>query len=388
MRWIQILLSLAAAVGVWVQGRGAFPAAGRLAEEAEGRLENTDPRAGAEAELFRQALARDSASPYRWCDLGETLAAAGHGRQAEYCFRRAVELGPNLPPVLMRAANYHLLGDESRRALAETSRILALVREYDGAIFGLYRRLEVPAADVIEYGLPAHPPSRAALFEDTLANGTVQEAGHVWALLEREGQAGDAAATKYAGFLLARHAYREAGAAWRRRFGLRDPEVFNGGFETTPLGGGLDWRIDPVEGVEAGRDATERHRGASSLRLSFQEAGNVAYHHVTGHAIVSGGVYRFSAFVKASALTTDQGIRLRLRDADSPALLDVSTRQVAGTTGWEETALLVRIPPGLHLVEIVIVREPSLKFDNKIRGSVWIDDVSLSPAASADPGND
>jgi hypothetical protein len=36
-------------------------------------------------------------------------------------------------------------------------------------------------------------------------------------------------------------------------------------------------------------------------------------------------------------------------------------------------------PPGTGLVIIRLTRKPSLKFDNLLRGTLWIDQVSIRP---------
>ncbi len=128
------------------------------------------------AQLFRQALARDPASPYRWCSLGETLAEAGQGDAAGYCFGRAVELGPNIPPVLMRAANFDFAAGRTQDALSCTRRILRLVRDYDAVIFSTYARMGVPAAEVLERGFPAGAAPRQAYFRYVLGTGSVDDA--------------------------------------------------------------------------------------------------------------------------------------------------------------------------------------------------------------------
>ena len=43
---------------------------------------------------LQETLRRNVASPDRWCDLGEALLAVGRIQEAQYCFTRAVELGP------------------------------------------------------------------------------------------------------------------------------------------------------------------------------------------------------------------------------------------------------------------------------------------------------
>jgi hypothetical protein len=39
----------------------------------------------------------------------------------------------------------------------------------------------------------------------------------------------------------------------------------------------------------------------------------------------------------------------------------------------------VAVPRETRLLAIEVSRQPSMKFDNQIRGTVWIDSVKLSP---------
>src|SRR5207245_10945692 len=81
--------------------------------------------------LFEVALAGDPASPYRWCDLGDALVVTGDLDRARFSFARALELGPNLPPVLLRVANFDLGVEERQKALASAARILRVTSECD-----------------------------------------------------------------------------------------------------------------------------------------------------------------------------------------------------------------------------------------------------------------
>jgi hypothetical protein len=38
--------------------------------------------------------------------------------------------------------------------------------------------------------------------------------------------------------------------------------------------------------------------------------------------------------------------------------------------------------PQTHLIHILLRRVPSVRFDNKISGTVWVDDVALLPAGA------
>jgi tetratricopeptide (TPR) repeat protein len=126
-----------------------------LVEKAYKQLDqrDRDNLTGA-VETFREALRRDPASPYHWCDLGEALLEAEQVEKARYCFSRALELGPNTAPVLLRVANFHFRVDESREALQCTYRVLTLLPDFDPVIFSSYTRMGGGIGDVLNYGLP------------------------------------------------------------------------------------------------------------------------------------------------------------------------------------------------------------------------------------------
>lgn len=338
------------------------------------------------AQLFRQALARDPASPYRWCTLGETLQEAGQTEAAGYCFDRAIELGPNIPPVLMRAANFDFAAGRTRDALSSTRRILRLVRDYDAAIFSTYARMGVPAAEVLERGFPTAAAPRQAYFQYVLGAGSVEDSARVWSWLEQTRDTNAGLTGAYCEFLIGHRRYGEARALWSRHMGALDPgylqpnRIFNGGFETEPAQAGLDWRISPVEGVTVERQAGLSHTGTHCLRIAFDGRSNIAYSQVAQRVPVDLGTYRFRAFVRTDQITTDQGIGFRILDAESPERLDLSTRQLTGTSGWTELQAVFSVRPPARFLEIEVVRRASLKFDCKVRGVAWIDDVELVPA--------
>lgn len=374
-------LAVAAGCGLWL---AVTPDS--LENRAETLLDSTGSAARPTAtRLLRDALARDPAGAYRWCRLGEALEEGGERHGARYCFLRAAELGPNLPPVLMRAANFHFAAGATADGLACTRRILALVRDYDAVIFGTWSRLGVPQEDVFARGFPPVRGVRSAYFRHVLSGGSAPDAARCWAWLERAGEADDAAAARYAEFLLAHKEYEAAASQWAHTLGARSPDflrpnrVFNGGFEAAPGAGALDWNIAAAGGVTATRDAHAAHSGANSLRLEFDGSSNLAYRHTAQRVVAPPGRYRFRAFVRTERLTTDRGIRFRIFDAASPARLEAATEQAGGTRGWTELSARLTVAAPTRLLAIELTREPSLQFDNRFSGTVWIDDVELVP---------
>jgi hypothetical protein len=91
------------------------------------------------------------------------------------------------------------------------------------------------------------------------------------------------------------------------------------------------------------------------------------------------GTYRFHAFIRTEALTTDQGIRFRISDAEVPARLDEVFGQFTGSNAWSSVDHDLVVAPKTRLLRIEVIRQPSMKFDNKVAGTAWMDDLKLEP---------
>jgi hypothetical protein len=321
----------------------------------------------------------ESASPYRWCDLGEDLLQSGKTEQARYCFRRAVQLAPNIPPIWMRAVNFYLQVDDIPAALACTAPVLRLVSDYDEVIFGDVDHLGQDAGEFLPL-IADNRRALAAYFRHLLAAGDVAKAKAAWPFAKSDGLT-----PEYVDFLLRQHSYGAAVTLWADWAGthagdyLHPNRLFDGGFEMEPAGSRLSWRVTPADGVETTRTAEIAREGKWSLQIHFQGSGNPDYHHVEQTAWVLPGMYRFQAWVRTRNLTTDQGLRFHLFDAESPQRLDLTTEQLTGTHDWTLVEKTFLVPSGTNLVTVQLARNASLKFDNKIIGVAWIDAVSLVP---------
>lgn len=89
------------------------------------------------------------------------------------------------------------------------------------------------------------------------------------------------------------------------------------------------------------------------------------------------GEYVFQAYARTKDLTTDEGIRFHLFDPEGSARLDVYTEQLRGTNDWTRVETRCRVRAGTRLIRVEVCRMPSWKFDNKIKGEAWLDEVSL-----------
>ena len=326
------------------------------------------------------ALQGDPAGPYRWCMMGEYLEESGEKQAATVCFRRAVELGRGVPPVLMRVANSYLGRGENAEAVALMRDVLGQVSVYDGVIFGSYRRLGVPVAEVLDSGLPDDGRVWKAYFEDLLGSGEVDEAALAWGKMGERGYRDDELAGRYAGYLLRHKLYDKAVTTWAEQLdGRADgyPEknrVYNGDFERELSGNPLDWRLRAPQGVEVER-VGEGWEGSHALALRFDGSRNVVLRGVSVVVPVGAGRYRFRARMKTEGMTTDRGVYL-LVHAGGRELW--RSKELIGTNEWREFEAVVRVRRTAPVM-IELRREESLRIDNKVWGTVWLDGVELAP---------
>ena len=355
-----------------------------LLQRARQQLWRAGPQeADAQEPLFQEALARDPASPYRWSDLADVHTRAGRLEQAQYCHQRSVERGPNTPRILLRAANFFYGHNEIDRALRLSARALALSRDYDQAIFRNYARLRIPAADILQRGMPGDGGAPPAYFRHLIEAGSLPELALAWDWLRENSLDNRDLLRSYTDLLLGARQYEAASKvvaeyahrAWNH--GYKGNRVFNASFEYEPTGTALDWSITPDQHAEASWDVVTASKGSRSLKVRFDGEANIAYRHVYQKVVVNSGRMRFRAAIRAHGLTTDQGVGFRIYDAERQSRVDLRTKTVSGTCDWKTLETRFSVPRQSRLLQIELVRQPSSKFDNKLAGTVWIDDISL-----------
>jgi hypothetical protein len=321
---------------------------------------------------FENAVRADAAFPYHWSDLGDALLNAGESEKASACFRRALALAPRDPQIRLRAANFCFRTGDAAQALRLDSAVLRQTPEYDGAIFLYYLRLGGELGRVLDDGIGADPRA-AGEFYRFLAGRDTGDASRVdrtWQWMEQRGFVTRPLAIERASWLLARNRPAEASASWLR-YVSSGARITDPGFEEQATGAAFGWHVDPCPGVEIAFDEHVAHSGHRSLRIRFDSAENLDFHHVWQNVWLTPGRYRLSAWIRTAGLTTDEGIGLRIESAKTAAL--------TGAAGWTEVSAELTIPAA-RLARVEVFRKRSLKFEGRPRGSAWVDDVELRPS--------
>ena len=332
--------------------------------------------------LYTETLRRDSANPYRWSDLGQALFAANDIPQARLCYQRALALSGDIPQIWLRDANFHFQLGEADAALASAARVLTTVPDYDGVLFSYFDQFSLGPPKVLAR-IGDNRRATRAYAEALTRSGRLNEATEVWRHLSAKGFNDDRFAATFVDALLAGHRYAQAQHDWAEYLGkdrgsypIRNL-LFNGGFEREPSLSAMDWRIQPSQEFDTVRDDSVFHDGKWSLRVSFHGMTNVSYANVIQVTYVTPGRYSLRGWVRTDGITTNEGPRLEVRDAESAARLTVRTDSFLGTKTWTFVDQSFTISTATSLVAVRIVRDPSAKFDNKIDGRFWLDSLEL-----------
>jgi hypothetical protein len=187
----------------------------------------------------------------------------------------------------------------------------------------------------------------------------------------------------------ARLVWQQAQAAARRGSPAAEPGsvVWDGGFEEDFLNGGLGWRWLEIPGASFSFDAVRPRSGSRCLQIDFDGSTNLDFQHLLQYVVVEPNTrYRFGAWLRLEGISTDSGLFFRVYDHPSGAAVNLSTPDLIGTVPWMETELEFTTGPQTRLLVIALRRGTSRKLDNKLRGSIWIDDVSLEPIPAPGSG--
>jgi hypothetical protein len=164
--------------------------------------------------------------------------------------------------------------------------------------------------------------------------------------------------------------------------------IWNGDFARDFLNGGLDWRWNSsLVGASIGFEAAPPSSEGRSLRLDFSGGENLNLMEPQQFVPVEPSRrYHFHALLKTEGLTTENGISFLISDPNHGAAV-VATENFTGTHSWTPVDADYTTTPATHFMSIQVRRAPSRLFDNKLSGTAWVGEVSLTPSDGAEPSH-
>lgn len=350
---------------------------------------NLDQRDTARAIVFyRKALAIDSRSVPAWLDLGESYEAEGELDSARDAFLRAREAYPVSAEVAWRYGNFLIRQGELSAAFREIRRSLTADPGRAAEAVSLCWRAVPDINVILEDALPASRDVYLSAIAVLVGQRETNAALAVWerlVALQPKLKPGEVAG--FLDALLAKRQVPEAGKVWAQALalaGIARPEdpagslIWDGGFETD-VSVGFAWRITPLRGTQVSFDSQVKRSGKRALRVHFEGTQNVGFANVCQFvAVEPAKSYRFSAWMRTQTVTTDRGVFFQVAAPESPGAPVGMTPELRGTESWFPVTIPVTVGKDIHLLQVCLARIPSGKLDNKIAGTVWVDDVSLT----------
>jgi tetratricopeptide (TPR) repeat protein len=343
---------------------------------------------------YQTSLARDPRSANAWLDLGTAYESEGDLAKARESFLEAKRAYPLSAEISWRYGNFLLRQHELDPAFAEIRRAVEADPKRGAEAFSRCWHANPDLQMILNRVLPPSRDVYLGVIRDLVADKKTAEALEVWSRLESlHPQLVLRDVFPIVDSLIETAQWEAAWRVWEQaaRFSQLPPLLdapgsvaWDGSFESGVTGGGFAWSYRPeFEGVQASLDSREKHSGNQSLRLQFGGKRNVSFDNACIVAPVAPSVaYRFSAWVRTRALTTDQGVRFGLVPIGDPRARRSVTRDVRGSEPWTRIEMPWTAEKDVHGVRICVVRYASGKLDNGIQGAAWVDDVALVPENS------
>jgi hypothetical protein len=343
---------------------------------------------------YRRAVALNPHSAGYWMDLASAYEATGQNEQALAAFERAKASHPISADVAWRYGNFLLRAGnvpeafvEIRHAVETNPKLLSLAvttawqatQDIQRVLSGIIPTTSGACLDAVDALAADHEAAPAlVVWNRMIALGQPFELRRALPLVEE---------------LVLQDQEKEAWQVWRQALtgsGNKAPDaetgerITDGGFESDPPQGGFGWHLDPMEGADYAVDDATRHSGGRALRVRFDGSANFDFRQVWQLVFVEPNrQYRFSAYVRVQGISTESGLRFFIRSPRPSGFTEIETTNLLGTQPWSLQQVDFTTGPQTRLLEIVLRREPSRKLDNKLRGTVWVDDVSLVPLGAS-----
>ena len=340
---------------------------------------------------YRLALKLNPRSPYYKLDLAGALEMSGQDGEAESYFRAAQQDFPISSEISWKYGNFLLRQERLPEAYEEIHRAAEVSPSLIPIVVSRVWRSNADVHALLDQVLPDTVGADRAALTYLSQEQEALAALVVWnRLWSRKSAVDSKSLLELLDMLLKQERYADAETVWRQAMSLPggpppaldgNSLVYDGGFEKNITGGGFGWQQTDVPGAMFDFDADNKHSGERSARISFDGTQNLTYAYLFQQMLVTPGThYHFRGYLRTENISTESGVRFEIFDPQAQKTLDVLTPIEKGTQPWTLEEADFTPGPRTHLVQVRVFRAPSQRFDNKINGTVWVDDLAVIPA--------
>ena len=333
-----------------------------------------------------KAIERNPLEQEYWLNLARIYKRLGDHSASEKALENAIRVFPTAYQGRWVSGNLFLQEGSMEKALPHFSYILLHYPNQSHLVYDVLGKAINDSDFVLERVVPKDPSSFKQYLSFLYEMGDKESVQKAWKKKEAFGYKPDRDETlQHIEFLIAHKEISEAFQVWKVRLreeGLPVPYdsnlITNGRFEKEKiLGGGFDWKIEKVSGAEVSFDPSVALEGKRSLKIVFNGKENVDFYHIYQFVpLKSNTEYVLKANMKTQAVTTKSGLKIEVSGV-GPTFHGVS-ETLTGDNEWRELIVTFRTPAQSQGGLVRIRRERTDKFDRLIRGTVWIDNVSLT----------
>lgn len=333
---------------------------------------------------YRDSLSLIPLQAAVWTDLAEAYQLDGQTSESERALERAVRLNPNNPDLMWEAGTFWLISNMADKAMGSLKRYIQLMPEKQNIVYDLCYRLQLDNAYLLANLVPDSYEYRSSYLTYLINTNRAEEAEETWKTI-RLNRLEKKLFIAYVNFLINNSQYEKAEMLWKEITGkiegyVKDSPVFlisNYSFENDMLEGGFDWVVSETNGVNVFIDETVHMEGKRSIAVTFD--GNTNPNIIFARQVVRvapGSQYVLMANIKTDGITTTNGISMSVQGHKCSGL-NKSSETVTGTNFWKELSIDFEVPEQCSAVTVNFRRERSVKFDNRIQGTAWIDKVTM-----------
>ena len=335
---------------------------------------------------LKASLMCDPTNVEAWLTLASISLEMGNRDSAVFAVSRAHIFNSYDRNLIWKEGVLYLLLEQPQQAAESFRRDLKISLNDQQDVYGLFLSMGVNPAFVLEALVPPSYEAIAGYLSFVQGAGLVDATEAAWERLKAYGPKKNDYMQQI-DFLLRQDMIADARAVWdeyTKSFNItavRPTEqtlLWNGDFELPVQDGGFDWRWGKAAGVKVFWDRDIKLNGDGSLSAIFDGRENPDIRLV--HQIVpvrENAEYLLTGFIKTNNITTKNGIFLEAFPYRCDAFY-ARSEVVIGTNLWEKVNTTFTTPAGCKTIVIAVRREASQKFDNKIGGDVWIDDLVLA----------
>lgn len=345
--------------------------------------------AGAAAD-YQHALNLNPRLSQAWVDLSDCLERMGRYQEAEAALEKAFAAHKYSPLIRWQAGNFFL----RRGNLPKMYECFKLASQYQSdklaIAIDIAWKIDPDHAEILDKLVPDDIDSNLNYLGFLVSRDELDLAARVWSrcvtdTLPHGLDFKPNAAFQYIERLLAKSRFPEARQVWEdalRKSGIAlkpasENLVWNGSFEREILQGGFDWRYPDIPEVRIRIDSSNRIHELKTLRLTFEDANISSWLLNQIVLLPAAGSYKLDFYVRTEKLTTDQLPYIAIQGFPDPAGASAPNSIVPSSADWSRIAVPFTVGESCRAVELILRRDKSQKFDNQIKGTMWLDGFSI-----------